>query len=192
MRKTSRIRKTRETAIEAALCLDGCGNSVIDTPVPFFNHMLELFSRHSGFDLEIKATGDIEVDSHHLIEDTGIVLGECFSQCLGDKKGIERYANIQVPMDETLAGSVVDISGRAYLVFRGEIPRERIGNFDTEVVEDFFQAFVNNAKITLHLTLHYGKNSHHIIEAFFKAFAQSLKKAAAVTGDRIPSTKEIL
>ncbi len=194
MRSASVNRKTNETDISLELTLDGNGKYDIDTGVPFFNHMLELFTRHGSFDLKLKAVGDIEVDLHHTVEDIGIVLGQAFTQALGDKKGIRRYANAFIPMDESLARAVVDISGRPFSVFDAKLPRAKVGQFEPELVREFFQAFVNHARLTLHLKLEYGDNTHHVIEALFKAFGVALSKAVQVKPgvQEIPSTKGLL
>jgi imidazoleglycerol-phosphate dehydratase len=185
-------RKTKETDIELTLNLDGSGQNDIKTPVPFLNHMLEALSKHSGFDLTVKAKGDTHIDDHHTVEDIGIALGFALDKALGDKKGISRYGHFYVPLDEALVRSVVDLSGRNYINFNLDlIVKKRIGNFDTELVEDFFRAVVDNGKFNLHIEKIHGRNSHHIVEAAFKSFARALKMAVAhddkVKG--IPSTK---
>jgi len=187
-------RKTGETDIQARLNLDGTGQSKICTPSGFFNHMLTLFSRHSLFDLEVKAAGDVEVDFHHLVEDTGIVLGEAFLEALGGKESIRRYGSFYVPMDESLGFSAVDISGRPYLFFRADFPKDKVGEFDVELVEEFFRAFANSAKITVHQEVIRGYNTHHMIESIFKSFARSLREAVSFDEREkaIPSTKGIL
>jgi len=187
-------RKTRETDIQVRLNLDGTGQNLIQTPAGFFNHMLTLFSRHSLFDLEVKAAGDVEVDFHHLVEDTGIVIGEAFLKALGGKESIRRYGSFYVPMDESLGFSAVDISGRPYLFFRADFLKDKVGEFDVELVEEFFRAFVNSAKITLHLEVIRGQNTHHMIESIFKSFARSLREAVSFDEREkgIPSTKGIL
>jgi imidazoleglycerol-phosphate dehydratase len=187
-------RRTEETQIEVRINLDGVGRSKINTPVGFFNHMLTLFSRHALFDLDVKASGDIDVDFHHLVEDTGIVLGQAFLKALGEKRGIHRYGSFYVPMDEALGFSCVDISGRPFLFFKAEFVQERTGNFDVELVKEFFGAFVNNARITLHLEVVRGENTHHIIESLFKAFGRSLRDAVSFDEreNGIPSTKGVL
>ncbi len=185
-------RKTKETDILLTLNLDGTGHHEIKTPVPFLNHMLEALSKHSGFDLVVKAKGDTHIDDHHTVEDIGIAFGAALNKALGDKKGITRYGHFYCPLDEALVRSVVDLSGRNYLNFGLDlIVKKRIGNFDTELVEEFFRAAVDNGKFNLHLEKIHGRNSHHIVEAAFKAFARSLKMAVAhdekLKG--IPSTK---
>lgn len=203
MRKAEIKRKTRETDIELNLNLDG-GDYKIDTNCGFLNHMLELFASHSGFGLNLNCTGDIEVDFHHTVEDVGIALGQAFLQAIGDKRGIARYADIVLPMDEALILCAVDISGRGTLNYEVKIPsakvtddsdevkQKSVGLFDTELIEEFFIAFAREAKVTLHIVQLYGKNTHHIIEGAFKAFARVLKKAVAVESDKIPSSKGIL
>ncbi|MFQ5456063.1 MAG: imidazoleglycerol-phosphate dehydratase HisB [Nitrospirota bacterium] len=195
-------RKTKETEISVELNIDGKGEHRIDTGIPFLDHMLSLMSRHGLFDLTIKAKGDIEVDFHHTVEDVGIVLGEAFIKGLGDKKGIKRYGYVSLPMDETLVTVAVDISNRPCLVYNVQVPSERIKfsskdeikEFDIDIIEDFFMAFVNNSRITLHINLLYGRNNHHIIEAVFKAFGKVIQEAAGhdsrIMG--VLSTKEML
>lgn len=187
-------RKTAETDIRVRLNLDGTGQSLIQTPAGFFNHMLTLFSRHSLFDLEVRAAGDCEVDFHHLVEDTGIVLGEAFLKALEGKESIRRYGSFYVPMDESLGFSAVDISGRPYLFFMADFLKDKVGEFDVELVEEFFKAFVNSAKITLHIEVIRGWNTHHMIESIFKSFARSLREAVSFDEREkgIPSTKGIL
>ena len=195
MRSFETSRKTVETDIALYLNLDGKGESTIDTGCGFFDHMLTLFAKHGGFDLTVKCKGDVNVDCHHTVEDIGIVLGECFNKALGDKKGIVRYGDIILPMDESLILSAVDISGRSYLGLDLKIKAKKVGTFDTELVEEFFVAFVNNAKINLHVRQLAGRNSHHIIEGAFKAVARSLRKAVSIDKDNldsVPSTKGVL
>lgn len=184
-------RKTKETDIELTLDLDGKGSYKIQTPVPFLTHMLEVFAKHSGFDLILKASGDTHVDDHHTVEDIGICLGEALSEALGEKEGITRFGHSYVPLDEALVRSVVDLSGRSHLTLSLELtPRKKLGSFDAELVGDFFEAFADNAKITLHLELVHGRNSHHIVEAAFKSLARALRMAAAPDGrSGVPSTK---
>ncbi len=187
-------RKTRETDIAVSWNLDGTGQAQIDTQVPFFDHMLQQIARHAVCDLTVKTVGDIEIDAHHTVEDTGIALGQALRQALGDAAGIRRYGHAFVPFDETLAFAAIDVSGRPFLAFDAEFPVGKVGEFDTELVEEFFRALAFNAGITLHLKVHYGKNTHHMIEGLFKAFARALYDAAApdprVTG--VPSTKGML
>ena len=195
MPRTARIeRKTNETDITLELNLDGSGKSDIQTGVGFFDHMLELFSRHGVFDLKVSARGDLHVDHHHTVEDTGICLGQAFRESLRDKAGIRRYGHFTLPMEETLVTTAVDLSGRYYLVFNAEFPSQKIGEFDSELVEDCWQAFAANALCNLHVNLHYGRNSHHISEAIFKGLARTLRMAVEtdprMTG--VPSTKGVI
>ncbi len=193
--RTSQLeRQTAETAIEIRLNLDGTGKNDIQTGVGFLDHMLVLFARHSLVDVEIKAQGDLQVDSHHTTEDIGICLGQAIRECLGDKSGIRRYGHMVLPMEETLVTSAVDFSGRSYLVFQAPMPSPKIGDFDSELVEDFWQAFAANAQCNLHILLHYGRNTHHIAEAIFKATARAIRIAAEFDARQvgIPSSKGIL
>lgn len=195
MRSAEIRRKTAETDIILNLNLDGSGLSSIATGVGFLDHMLNAFSKHSGFDLTVSCAGDTYVDDHHSVEDIGIALGQAFHEAIGDKKGIRRYGSITLPMDEALILCAVDISGRAHLTFNVDIPTQKVGVFDTELTKEFFLGFVRSAMITLHFNKFAGENSHHIIEACFKAFARSLGEAACVNQDRsneIPSTKGAL
>ena len=195
MRAASVSRRTAETDVAVSIALDGNGKVEIATGVGFFDHMLELFARHGLFDLTVKVTGDLHVDDHHTVEDTGLVLGQAFLQALGDKRGIARYADIHLPMDETLSRVALDISGRPFLVFRTTFPTEKIGTFDTELVREWFQAFAMQAGVTLHVETPYGVNSHHIAESCFKGLARALRAAVAVDpreGGRVPSTKGTL
>lgn len=193
MRTYEITRKTAETDIFLSLNLDGTGKSSIDTGCGFLNHMLTLFAAHGKFDLTVKCTGDVDVDDHHSVEDIGICLGQAFQNALGDKRGITRYGSFLLPMDETLILSAVDISGRSCLCFGLEIPTEKIGTFDTELVEEFFLAFTRNCPMSLHLRQLAGKNAHHIVEGAFKSVARALKAAVALDGsNEIPSTKGVL
>ena len=195
MRKSEIVRKTAETDIRLSLNLDGEGKSAIDTGCGFLDHMLTLFSKHSGYDLSVNCKGDVDVDFHHTTEDVGIALGEAFFEALGDKRGIVRYGDITLPMDETLIACAVDISGRDYLAVSLDIKAEKVGDFDTELCEEFLLAFVRTAKVTLHVSQLAGKNAHHIIEGTFKALARTLTKATAIDPARageIPSTKGVL
>lgn len=195
MRTAEIKRKTAETNVFVSLDIDGSGQSEITTGVGFLDHMLTLFARHGRFDLSINCKGDVDVDDHHSVEDIGIVLGQAFKEALGDMRGINRYGDIILPMDETLIMCAVDISGRAYLGYGLEIPTEKVGSFDTELTEEFFTSFVRNLPMSLHIKQIAGTNSHHIIEGTFKAFARTLAKAAAIDekyADEIPSTKGIL
>lgn len=194
--RTSEInRKTNETDIKMKLNIDGEGKNSIDTGCGFLDHMLTLFSRHARFDLEVKCVGDTYVDYHHTVEDIGIVLGKALAECLGEMRGIKRYGSFILPMDESLILTAVDISGRSYLGFRLDIPTQRVGDFDTELVREFFEAFVRNSNITLHINQLEGYNSHHIIEGAFKSVARSLKEAVSIDErfkNEIPSTKGVL
>lgn len=195
MRNAEISRKTAETDIFLSLALDGSGKSEIDTGVGFLDHMLTLFASHGKFDIKIKCVGDTNVDYHHTTEDIGISLGKAFYDALGDKRGIHRYGDTILPMDETLILTAVDFSGRAYLGFDAEIPTEKVGDFDTELVEEFFLGFIRKAECALHIRKLAGKNSHHIIEGIFKSVARSLKEAVAIDEeykDIIPSTKGVL
>jgi len=195
MRSASVSRRTAETDVSVSLTLDGTGKAAIATGVGFLDHMLELFARHGLFDLEVKVEGDLHVDQHHTTEDTGIAVGQAFLQALGDKKGIARYADLHLPMDETLSRVALDISGRPFLVFKAEFPAEKIGAFDTELVREWFQAFAMNGGVTLHVEALYGDNSHHIAESCFKGLARALRKAVALDPreeGRVPSTKGTL
>lgn len=180
MRQAEVERKTLETSVAVSVNLDGSGKAVVATGVGFFDHMLTLLAKHSFLDLQVQAQGDMEVDSHHTIEDCGIVLGEALKVAVGDKVGIHRYGSCFIPMDEALAQVVLDFSGRPYLVFEAEIPKITLGNFDTEMTEEFFRAVAVTSGMTLHIRVLYGKNVHHIIEAVFKAFARALAEAVAV------------
>ena len=195
MRKSDISRKTAETNIELSLALDGTGVSQIDTGCGFFDHMLTLFASHGRFDLSVKCIGDTKVDYHHSVEDIGICLGKAFAEALGDCKGIKRYGNMMLPMDESLVLCALDVSGRAYLKYGLNITAEKIGDFDTELVEEFFLAFVRNANITVHIKHLDGTNAHHIAEAAFKAFARAMRQAVEIdekTKNEIPSTKGVL
>jgi len=189
MRKGKIIRKTKETDIIIEINLDGSGNYEVKTDIGFLSHMLELFSKFSGIDSKIKAKGDIEVDTHHLVEDVGICLGECIKQALGDKKGIRRFGFSSMPMDETLVNISVDISGRPFLVFNVPDIRKKESVLEIEDIKEFFNGFVNHSGITLHINFVYGKNLHHINEAIFKGVALSLKEAMKKEGKSTPSTK---
>lgn len=193
-RKAIIKRKTKETQVEIKLNIDGSGFTEINTPIAFFNHMLELFSKHGLFDVNIRAIGDLQVDEHHLVEDTGIVLGEAFAKALGDKRGINRYGFFVLPMDEALATVAIDFSGRYAFTFNCQFSREKVGDLSTELVYDFWDAFAKNAQLNLHIKVENGRNDHHKIEALFKAVARSLRMACDSNGriKTIPSTKGIL
>ena len=185
-------RETKETEISLKLNLDGEGNSTIETGVPFFNHMLELFTRHGLFDLDIKAQGDLDVDYHHVVEDIGIVLGQAVKEAVGDKLGINRYGFFLLPMDETLACVVLDLGGRSVLVYRAETQERFVRDFNIGLIKEFFQAFANNAGANLHINLEYGQEPHHIAEAIFKGFGRALDIATSIDSrqaDKLPSTK---
>jgi len=195
MRTASLSRKTRETDITVEVTLDGFGASEISTGVGFFDHMLDQIARHSLIDLKIQAKGDLHIDFHHTVEDVGIALGQAIRQALGDLKGITRYADVHLPMDETLTRVAMDISGRAFLVFRTEFHTPKIGEFDTQLVREFFQAFAMNAGLTLHVETLYGVNDHHISESCFKGLARALRIAVSIDerqSGRVPSTKGTL
>ena len=195
MRSANVQRKTRETEISASVSIDGTGTSRISTGIGFFDHMLDQLARHSLIDIEIEAKGDLHIDFHHTVEDTGIALGQALRKALGDLKGISRYADVLLPMDETMTRAAIDISGRPFLVFRTEFTRDKIGDFDTQLVREFFQAFAMNAGVTLHIETLYGFNEHHIAESCFKAVARALRVAVTLDprqGDRVPSTKGAL
>ena len=192
MRTATISRQTAETKIELSLNLDGTGVSQIATGCCFLDHMLTLFAAHSGYDLSVTCNGDTYVDDHHTVEDIAICLGIAFREALGDKRGIVRYGEKILPMDESLILSAVDISGRSYLGYQLDIPSGKVGTFDTELCEEFWLAFVRKAEVTLHIRQLAGTNSHHILEGAFKSVARSLKTATAVEGDQIPSTKGVL
>ncbi|MEM7146290.1 MAG: imidazoleglycerol-phosphate dehydratase HisB [Verrucomicrobiota bacterium] len=196
MRTAEIQRKTAETDIEITLLIDGAGTSTIDTGIAFFDHMLTLFARHGLFDLNVKAVGDIEIDCHHTVEDTGIVLGQCFAKALGEKRGITRYGAAYLPMDETLSRVVVDFSGRAFLQYNAPTNVDAINKgFTFQLVEEFFRAFTHNAAINLHAEILYGRDGHHMAESLFKGLARAVDAATTIDprrGDSIPSTKETL
>jgi imidazoleglycerol-phosphate dehydratase len=193
-RTASISRKTKETKIEGKLNLDGSGKSSINTSVGFLDHMLALFAAHGSFDLDITAEGDLWVDQHHTVEDIGICLGQAFTKALGQRKSIRRYGQQCVPMDEVLACVVIDLSNRPYLVYKVPKLSERVGEFDTQLVREFFRAFALQCGVTLHINVFYGENSHHIIEAIFKGWARAMKQACELEPgvDRVPSTKGVL
>lgn len=192
MRKAGIERKTTETEIAASVSLDGTGAYDVKTGVGFLDHMLEQLARHSLIDIKIRAKGDLHIDFHHTTEDSGIALGQAVAKALGDRKGIRRYASLHLPMDETLTRAAIDVSGRPYLIWKVEFSRPKIGDFDTELVREWFQAFAMNAGVTLHVETLYGDNNHHIAESCFKALARCLREAIEIDPrqkDRIPSTK---
>ena len=195
MRKASIARKTRETEIKVSVNLDGTGAGKIETGIGFFDHMLDQLAKHGGLDLDILAKGDLHIDDHHTVEDTGIALGQAVKEALGDKAGVRRYASSYLPMDETLSRVAIDISGRPFLVWRVDFTAPKIGTFDTELVREFFQAFTQHAGITLHVETLYGANSHHIAESCFKGLARALYTALEIDPRQkgvVPSTKGIL
>jgi imidazoleglycerol-phosphate dehydratase len=195
MRSASIDRNTKETQISGELVLDGQGQYEISTGIRFFDHMLELFTKHGGFDLRLKATGDLDVDQHHTVEDAGIVLGQLFSQALGDRKGINRAGYFVLPMDETLAVAAVDLGGRVALVYKDRVKVRRVGDLQTELVEDFFGGFAQHAAANVHVKVLYGRSSHHKIEAVFKCFARAMRYACSTDErlkDQLPSTKGLL
>jgi imidazoleglycerol-phosphate dehydratase len=192
MRTASIKRKTKETDVEVSVDLDGQGSAAVSTGIGFLDHMLDLLARHSRIDIMVKAKGDLHIDHHHTTEDVGIALGQAVKQALGDMKGITRYADVHVPMDEALTRVAIDISGRPFLVFKAEFVRDKVGTFDTELVQEWFQAFAVNAGITLHAQTLYGTNDHHIAESCFKGLARALRTAVAIdprAKDEVPSTK---
>jgi imidazoleglycerol-phosphate dehydratase len=188
MREANISRNTSETDIQMELNIDGTGSSNIDTGIGFLDHMLTAFSRHGNFDLTVKATGDLVVDDHHLIEDTGIVLGQALAEALKDKAGIARFGEARIPMDEALADVALDLGGRSYLVLDVEFTAAKVGDFSTQMVKHFFESVIQNAKINMHAQV-YGDNDHHKMEALFKAFAYAMKRATAIEGNEIKSTK---
>jgi imidazoleglycerol-phosphate dehydratase len=195
MRTATIKRKTKETDIEVTVDLDGKGRSQVATGIGFLDHMLDLLARHSRIDMTVKAVGDLHIDHHHTTEDVGIALGQAVKHALGDMKGIGRYADVHMPMDETLTRVALDISGRPFLVFKADFGRDKVGQFDTELVQEWFQAFAMNAGVTLHVECLYGTNDHHIAESCFKGLARCLRSAVAIderTKDEVPSTKGTL
>jgi imidazoleglycerol-phosphate dehydratase len=192
MRKGAVSRKTKETDVAVEVNLDGEGRSQIETGIGFFDHMLDLLARHSRIDITVKAKGDLHIDQHHTTEDVGIALGQAVKKALGDMKGITRYADVHVPMDEALTRVALDVSGRPYLVFKADFSRDKVGTFDTELVEEWFRAFAMNAGLTLHVAALYGSNDHHIAESCFKGLARALRQALSIdprAANEVPSTK---
>jgi imidazoleglycerol-phosphate dehydratase len=185
-------RKTRETDIRVSLNLDGSGKAKIETGIPFFDHMLDQIARHGHFDLEVVAKGDIQIDGHHTVEDVGLVLGQALREALGDRRGIARFAHAYVPLDEALTRVVIDLSGRPYLVYKVEFRSARVGDLQTELVEEFLKAFVQEGRFNLHAENLYGRNQHHIAETIFKATARALHLATRIEHSEIPSTKGVL
>ncbi|NKE69611.1 imidazoleglycerol-phosphate dehydratase HisB [Nitrospiraceae bacterium HYJII51-Mn-bac16s-1-B09] len=180
MRNGAVTRETKETQITIQIDLDGAGKYQVETPFPFLNHMLSAFAKHGYFDLTVKAKGDVEIDDHHTVEDIGIVLGETLAKAWGEKRGIRRFGHASIPLDEALAEVTVDLSGRPYLVYQVKMPKKKIKEFDTDLVEHFFRAVVDQCKINLHINLHYGKDPHHILEAIFKGFGRALDEATQI------------
>ena len=190
-RESYKKRITKETEIEVKMCLDG-GDIKINTGIGFFDHMLNSFAFHGGFGLDLSVKGDLDVDMHHTVEDTGIVLGAAFREALGDKVGIRRFADVHIPMDDALSFAAVDVSGRPWLTFDAAFPQAMIGSYESCLTEDFFRAFAINEGITLHLRVLYGSNSHHMTEALFKATARALREALTIVDNNLPSTKGVL
>ncbi|WP_302695441.1 imidazoleglycerol-phosphate dehydratase HisB [Paenibacillus sp. GbtcB18] len=193
-RVSSVARKTNETDIELSFGVDGTGVSELETDVPFLNHMLDLFAKHGQFDLKVQARGDVDIDDHHTVEDIGICLGQTLREALGDKKGIKRYASVFIPMDEALAQVIIDVSNRPHFEYRAEYPSQQVGSFTTELVHEFLWKFALEARITLHVIVHYGRNTHHMIEAVFKALGRALDEATSIDPrvKGVPSTKGVL
>jgi len=192
MRKSILERDTKETQVKAALNLDQKGDCKLNTGVGFFDHMLELFAFRAKISLDVSCRGDLHIDAHHTVEDVGITLGQAITAALGDKDGINRYGQASIPMDESLASCVLDISGRPYLVFDADFPIGRVGDFDTELAEEFFRALAHHAGMTIHIKLAYGRNTHHMLEAIFKAFGAAFAQAIAITGEGVQSSKGVL
>ncbi|WP_274366150.1 imidazoleglycerol-phosphate dehydratase HisB [Paenibacillus thermotolerans] len=193
-RSASIARKTNETDIKLSFSVDGTGSSKLETDVPFLNHMLDLFTKHGQFDLTVDARGDVDIDDHHTVEDIGICLGHALKEALGDKRGIKRYANVFVPMDEALAQVAIDVSGRPHLEYRAEFPSANVGSFTVELVHEFLWKFALESRITLHVIVHYGRNTHHMVEAVFKALGRALDEATSIDPrvQGVPSTKGVL
>lgn len=194
VRESSVSRTTHETDIKLSFAVDGTGEAKLETDVPFLNHMLDLFTKHGQFNLAVEAQGDIEIDDHHTVEDIGICLGQVIREALGDKKGIKRYASVFIPMDEALAQVVIDISNRPHFEYRAEYPSDRVGSFDVQLVQEFLWKLALEARITLHVIVHYGQNTHHMIEAIFKALGRALDEATTIDPrvSGVPSTKGVL
>lgn len=194
MRSAEIVRETKETRIRVSVNLDGEGEAKVSTGIGFFDHMLTHLAKHGRFNIEVEAVGDLEIDAHHTIEDVGICLGQAFLKAVGSAEGLTRFGHAVVPMDEALAEVAIDFSGRPYLVFRGDLPITRIGEFDSELAEEFFRAFAMNSRITAHVLLRYGSNAHHCVEVMFKCFARALSIALSINEDAtgIPSTKGVI
>jgi imidazoleglycerol-phosphate dehydratase len=194
LRTAEIARKTNETDIKLSFALDGTGQTSLETDVPFLNHMLDLFTKHGQFDLKVDARGDVDIDDHHTVEDIGICLGHTIREALGDKRGIKRYANVFIPMDEALAQVVIDVSNRPHFEYRAAYPAQTVGSFHTEMVEEFLWKLALEARITLHVIVHYGRNTHHMIEAVFKALGRALDEATSIDPrvQGVPSTKGVL
>ena len=193
MSRTSHIhRTTGETDVSLSLALDGAGEGTRTTGVGFFDHLLDALARHGGLDLDVQAEGDLQTGPHHTVEDTGIVFGQAIDEALGDRSGIRRFGHAVLPMDEARASCAIDLSGRPYTAFDARFPAQRVGDFDTDLAEEFFRAVANTGKLTLHLTVEAGANSHHMVEVSFKAFARALRQAVEVEGVGVPSTKGML
>jgi imidazoleglycerol-phosphate dehydratase len=191
-RRAELRRETKETTVALSLTIDGSGATSVSTGIPFFDHMLEQLGKHAGFDLRVEATGDLDVDLHHTVEDVGIVFGNALRDALGDKRGVRRFANALVPLDEALVQVALDLSGRPFLVYAVDPISEWIGTFDPQLAEEFWKGFVDGARVTLHLRSISGKNGHHVIEASFKGVARALRDAVTIDGDTVPSTKGTL
>ncbi len=191
-RRAKLRRKTHETDVQIVLNLAGRGESAIDTGLGFLNHMLELFAFHGPFDLQVTCRGDLAVDDHHSVEDVGLLMGQAVGEALGDKAGIRRYGSTLIPMDEALCCLALDISGRPFLVYNGELASEKLGDVSTQNIKEFFKAFVSRAGVTLHINSWYGENDHHLVEAIFKGFARALKEATGILGVELPSSKGVI
>lgn len=194
MRQAEIVRETKETRIKVSVDLDGSGEAEISTGIGFFDHMLTHLAKHGGFDVRVEAKGDLEIDAHHTVEDVGICLGQAFLKAVGGAEGLARFGHEVLPMDEALAEAAVDFSGRPYLMFRADLPETMVGDFDTELAEEFFRAFAMNSRMTIHVVLRYGQNAHHCIEVMFKAFARALSRALALDASTkgVPSTKGVI
>ncbi len=194
MRQAEIVRETKETRIRVSVDLDGSGEADISTGIGFFDHMLTHLAKHGHFDVRVEAKGDLEIDAHHMVEDVGICLGQAFLKAVGGAEGLARFGHEVLPMDEALAEAAVDFSGRPYLVFRADLPKTMVGDFDTELAEEFFRAFAMNSRMTIHVVLRYGSNAHHCVEVMFKAFARALSRALSLDASTkgVPSTKGVI